>query len=248
MTSETGYLAIENTSVVSQPGYVPYDVAEIYLPRVFLEQWNKGVERTLIYQFCEWPQGNLPHGSYGLVAVPDAANLTNLQPKPAYYAMQQLIALLEDPGDQTFPTYSLELSILGNATAIRTTLLQNRLGTFFLALWIELPAWNVNGKAYYPPIPSQAIEVVIFNPPVTFSPLAQMLIINGSGSLQTVNTSLQITSSNITATIVVSDRMSFLQLNMSSSPTTPPPPITSGSGSAGGASLWQGLQLARGFL
>jgi hypothetical protein len=125
--TETGY---GDTDAV--PEGVADAVKERYILRLFLEAWNAGVARTYIYQFLD--AGNDGFGSYGIV---DSA----MHPKPAYTALQNLLAALNDPG-ATFPLTPLAYTLSGPAR-LHHTLLERRDGSYALVLWLAVPSWEV---------------------------------------------------------------------------------------------------------
>jgi hypothetical protein len=134
MTTETGYL----TNVNKTQG-IPEQVAGKYLPRLLLEQWERGIRRTYIYQLVDMGnESKFADNSFGLLH-------SDFSPKPAYNAIQNVIRLLSDPGPP-FPTKELEYSLTGDATGVEHALLQKRDGTFFLALWVEKLGYDVDGK------------------------------------------------------------------------------------------------------
>jgi hypothetical protein len=134
MTTETGYL----TDVNKTQG-VPEEVAGKYLPRLLLEQWQHGIQRTYIYQLMDMGNENkFNDNSFGLLH-------SDFSPKPGYNAIQNVIRLLSDPGP-AFRTKELEYSLSGDVTGVQHALFEKRDGTFFLVLWIEKPNYDVDGK------------------------------------------------------------------------------------------------------
>lgn len=104
MTSETGYV----TNVVAH-GVIPYDIHAKYALRMFFMQFLRGVERTLHYEFCDYfGDGTVGNGyqNFGIVeVVPNSHTRQNktLIPKPAYYALQNVIKIFADPGSSFTP-------------------------------------------------------------------------------------------------------------------------------------------------
>src|SRR5579883_750381 len=152
-TTETGYSTFKQS--------VSEKVHAKYMPRLFLEFFRKNVQRTCSYEFVdefEDASRSKREANFGLLR-------HDLTPKPAYTAIQNLIALLRDPGNRFTPgglAYSLDVRPVRNyrepfsrrvVTYDRTqyvhhVLLQKRDRTFYLALWHEVSA---NDTSVNPP-------------------------------------------------------------------------------------------------
>ena len=132
VTTETGYWD-DPTRVAA----IPQDVGGKYMPRLLLEQFLKGVRRTYIYELCDIPESVMPGQSgYGLLR-------SDGSPKPAYHAVQGLLALLRDPGP-SFMVKPLPYSVTGGTGDVRHVAFQKRDGTYYLALWIEQPGFDLH--------------------------------------------------------------------------------------------------------
>jgi hypothetical protein len=124
IATETGYC----TSTASQ-GVTPTVMGK-YVPRMFFEQFNAGVKRTLEYELLD--DNTVPSDYWnqcGLMTY-------NFAPKPAYTALQNLIGLLSDTTTPA-PLSGLSFTLLGNTAAVHHTLLQKNDGSFYLALWLK---------------------------------------------------------------------------------------------------------------
>jgi hypothetical protein len=134
MTTETGY----QTDPAMTQG-IPEDIAAKYLPRVVLEQWQRGIKRTYLYELIDFPPGRGAGDSmFGLLR-------SDFSPKPAYSSLMNLLHLLADPG----PSYAgeeLKFTLTGEVSDVHHVLFQKRNGIFYLALWVEEPSYDVNGK------------------------------------------------------------------------------------------------------
>lgn len=137
MSTETGYHNVVNVKL-SHKG-VPEDIAGKYIPRLFLLHFNRGIARTYQYELVDGgtnPTNTENH--YGLVR-------NNGSPKPAYTTLKNLIALLRDPGP-SFKPGSLNFSLLNSNEDINYTLLQKRNRTYYLIIWKEVSAFDVNSS------------------------------------------------------------------------------------------------------
>lgn len=126
VTTETGYQTIDGI----EDG-VPEAVAGRYMPRVLLEQFRLGVTRTFIYELFDF-EGS---GGYGLVAADGRR-------KPAFTAVAALLGLLADPGPPIV-VHPLQYRLLQTWPELRHLAFETRRGEYFLALWIEAPAFDV---------------------------------------------------------------------------------------------------------
>lgn len=125
-STETGY----GTGYL-QTNLSPDPVNARYFPRLLLTQFGTGIRRTYLYQFADeydWGYGD-GFSTYGLVH-------GNGTPKPAYYAVKNLIATLNDPGP-AFTPGNLDYTV-SSIPDLKQMLLQKRDGTFYLAVWREV--------------------------------------------------------------------------------------------------------------
>jgi hypothetical protein len=150
MTTETGYLNDLNKSQG-----VPEEVSGKYLPRLLLEQWTHGIRRTFIYQLLDLGNPKFSDNSYGLVH-------SNFTPKPGYLAIQALIRMLSDPGP-SFSLDGLDYSLSGDLAHVQYVLFEKRNRTFYLALWVEQPDYDVNNKILLE-VPAQTVTLHLPSP------------------------------------------------------------------------------------
>jgi Concanavalin A-like lectin/glucanases superfamily len=122
-------------------------------PRTFLVHFKKGIVRTLAFQFVE---SGTVYGRPGLFSNMGLLR-QDLVPKPSYNAVKSLITLLSDKGS-TFATSSLTYTIRGDVANLQHLLMQKRNGTYYLALWLEVPSWNAAANVDIDALP-QAISV-----------------------------------------------------------------------------------------
>ena len=134
MTTETGYQTIPSMS-----NSIPEAVAAKYVPRIFLEQWLRGIRRTYLYELIDLPSGNKSSDNgFGLLR-PDFSH------KPAFDALANMMGLLADPGPAFVPS-DLSFSLSGDVSNLHHLLLQKRNGNFFLVLWVEESSYDVDAK------------------------------------------------------------------------------------------------------
>ncbi|HEX4486932.1 MAG TPA: hypothetical protein VH088_11725 [Terriglobales bacterium] len=133
ISTETGY----QTDPTLTQG-ISDEVAGKYLPRLLLEQWMHGIQRTYVYELIDLPDMGSGDKAFGLVR-------SDFSQKPSYMALMNLLHLLSDPGE-AYTGKDFGFSLSGEVADVQHVLLQKRDGTFFIALWIEKPGYNVNHK------------------------------------------------------------------------------------------------------
>jgi hypothetical protein len=202
ITTETGY----QTDTALTQG-VPEEVAAKYVLRVFLEQRRRGIQRTYLYELIDLPSGRATGDSrFGLLR-PDYSA------KPAYTALMNLLHLLADPG----PSYTgaqFNFVLTGDLSNVHHVLLQKRSGSFYLALWVEEPCYDVDSKKAIP-VPDHHI-VVQSDDEVTMT----WHSFGKSGVMQT--TSL---GASTTHAVEVSDSVTVLEIDNRPAPPVLLPPV-----------------------
>ncbi|NJO39562.1 MAG: hypothetical protein HC865_02420 [Cyanobacteria bacterium RU_5_0] len=136
VATETGYHnAIENSSSKSA---ISEHASNKYLPRLLLENFNLGVQRTFLYELINGSIGTNQEQNFGLLRYDGS-------PKPSFNTIKNLIFLLNDPGS-SFPLKSLNYRLQGATHQVHHTLLQKRNGAFYLILWQAVRSWDSRQK------------------------------------------------------------------------------------------------------
>ena len=155
VATESGYHTCLGSSKViagSQPG-VSHSAHRKYIPRHVAEYFNAGFHWTVIYEFAAGRPGKTeqedPEAAFGLL-MPDGT------PKPAYYALRDLIAILsESKWDRTAGHWNspvppapraLAFALEDAPATVHHTLLQRSDGSFQLLLWNEVSSFNLQGR------------------------------------------------------------------------------------------------------
>ena len=140
IASETGY-----HTTINDPNGVSEKAAGKYTPRLLLEYFNRGIERTYVYELM-----NKRHDSSSSVRKFNWGLLrADGSPKKEFIATRNLIDILEEPNEQTskdFALKSLDYTLKGNTENINHTLLQKKDGRFYLILWQEVPSYDLKTK------------------------------------------------------------------------------------------------------
>ena len=115
--------------------------------------------------------------------------------------MKNFIALLADEGP-AFEPGGLGMKLSGETTNVQHLLLQKRDGRFYLAIWVELPSYDVNTKKALT-VASQSVTLTLNQPMrvVTHS-------FDASGALQT-----SALGTGTAQTISVSDLVTVLEIS-----------------------------------
>nr|WP_290223820.1 hypothetical protein [Trichocoleus desertorum] len=168
VATECGWHNATQDLKASQPGISELAAAK-YVPRLYLEYFNRGIQRSFLYELINERQGTTQEQNFGLLR-------NNGAPKPAFNSLKNLIALLQDPGPE-FAYQSLTYSLSGNGTRlsplVHHTLLQKRDGRFYLVLWQEVSSFDLKTKLDVH-TPKQAITVTLGTPvrqATTYEPL-----------------------------------------------------------------------------
>ncbi|QNI32241.1 hypothetical protein H7849_25185 [Alloacidobacterium dinghuense] len=125
--TESGYNQLPTTTT---PYTVPNSVASFYTIQTIFEMMTHGIKRTYMYELMDEPSS------------PELGLMTNtLQPKSSYTALQSLTSVLVDKG-ASFAPGKLQYSLSGSTANVHHLLMQKQDGTFYLALWLNLPIYN----------------------------------------------------------------------------------------------------------
>jgi hypothetical protein len=213
--TETGYHNALAWTGENKP--VPEDVAATYMPRLFLEYWRWGIQRTFAYELLDQfpePAGAEAESHFGLLR-------NNLARKPAFEALRNTIAILADPGAPFAPAaldYALSeggVPLAGaESPGLHKVLLQKRDGSFYLALWRTTSVWDPDSAT---PIaaPGAAVELA------TEPPLGSVSIYRPNAGAEPISTSV---APSQPFSVEIGPAVTILRL-VPSSPGLPSPPL-----------------------
>lgn len=137
VVTETGYISSPTTST---PFTIPESVEASYVPRTLLLSFQNGYQECFFYQLIDDPSST---SGYGLLN-------SDLSPKPAYTALQNLLSLMSDPGG-SFSPGTLSFNVTGGGSDLEQMLFEKSNGDFYLVLWLEDPSYN--------PVTNQTVAV-----------------------------------------------------------------------------------------
>lgn len=134
--TETGY----HTDEIQANGFpgVSDLAASRYIPRLFLEYWLAGIQRTYAYELVDaiYLSSSTIQAHFGLLNGDGS-------PKLAYTAMKNLIGILADPG-ASFTPGSLSYALSSLPTTVHRALFERRSGHYFLVLWNDVSVYNTS--------------------------------------------------------------------------------------------------------
>jgi hypothetical protein len=135
VATEAGYHSAMNVPA-GKHRPTPEKVVARYLPRLILWNLKHGVIRTYLYELIDsFAKGDAdPESNFGLIRHDGS-------PKPSFYAIKNLIGIFSDSGAVPTPQ-TLDWSLTSKDAAIQTMLFQRSDGSFLLALWLGVPAWD----------------------------------------------------------------------------------------------------------
>ena len=141
--TETGY---QTTTGPLPQWWIPPGVEAQYMIRTYMLAYLHGIGRTYVYELEDDSQSpNAPN--FGLVD-------GNMNPRPAFYEIKNLILTLADPGPY-FQPGALPYSVTGGDSTLNQLLLQKRDGSFWLILWLEQSAYDSYNMYSTPVAPQQ---------------------------------------------------------------------------------------------
>ena len=191
--TETGYVTLAGTNYFC----IDEQAQAVYVPRMYLFNFASGIERSYTYECVDeeaaTPGSTNDQGHYGLLR-------NDMSAKPAWTALCNLITLLSDPGGNFDPGY-LNYAVTGATGNLQQVLFQKRDGSFWLALWLGLPCWNVSTGGDIA-VPTQAITLTLSN-----GTLAELHQFDHTGAVTV--TTISGTSYNLN----VGDAISFFKIS-----------------------------------
>jgi hypothetical protein len=126
----------------------------IYTPRLALEGFRNGLERTYIYQLVDpWTNVSGFENKFGLLR-PD------LSPKPAFLSLRNLLRAVDAGSAPVASPGGLRLSLFGAPPDLRQLLLRSGDGSYSLVLWREVSVWDRVARQDLTPTPAPFAVVV----------------------------------------------------------------------------------------
>jgi hypothetical protein len=127
-----------------------------YMPRIALEAFTGGIERTYIYQFADlWSPAQAQQ--YGVSAAENSFGLLrwDLSPKPSFIALRNLLRVVDGDSAPVAAPAGMRLHLEGAGPDVRSLLLRSADGTYALALWRTVSVWDYLGRKDLYPAPDR---------------------------------------------------------------------------------------------
>lgn len=177
VATECGWHNAVDAPNASQPG-ISEQAGAKYIPRLYLEYFNRGVQRAFVYELINERPAPDQENNFGLLRADGS-------PKPAFTAVKNLIDLLQD-SDANFEPQTLAYSLSGNLADLHHTLLQKRDGRFYMLLWQEVPSFDTQAKVDLNPaarsitltFPTAMRQITAYNPLVSTAPTSENANVN----------------------------------------------------------------------
>jgi hypothetical protein len=158
VATEAGYHA--DLSQTNHPG-TSERAAAVYIPRLALEGFRLGVERTYVYQLADlWSPAqaqargvSLMENSFGLLR-------WDLSPKPAFLALRNLMHAVDAGSAPVAVPGGLRFGLEGAGPDVRQLLLRSADGRFELVLWRGVSVWDPVARQDIVPAADQ-LDVVL---------------------------------------------------------------------------------------
>jgi hypothetical protein len=135
-----------------------------YMPRIALEAFVGGIERTYIYQFADlWSPSQAQQ--YGISKAENSFGLLrwDLSRKPSFIALRNLLRVTDSDSAPVISPGGMRLRLEGAGPDVRSLLLRSADGSYALALWRTVSVWDYLGRKDLYPAPDR-VDVVVGQP------------------------------------------------------------------------------------
>lgn len=218
VVTETGY---HNAgSIWGGHPYVPEHVAATYLPKLFLDNFRRGIERTFSYELVNTyndPNGVNAEAHFGLLR-------QDFSMKPAAVRMRNLMRLV-DPAATAGTAAALDFTLQGDLTGVERVLLRRADGMFVLAVWQKARVYDEYARREIG-VPARALTLR------TAAPMAVGVGLTAQGP----DAAPVSASTHSTSLTIPGDDVMVVQLRPTGAPAAPapvdPPPATGGTDQA----------------
>lgn len=197
--TEAGFNNVNDGTTSDQNGFhLPFDVTSRYLPRLLLNSFNKGIDRTFLYEFADsGTNKNIVNDNWGLLN-------NDGSPKPAFYAVSSLNKLKESTTSFTPDALNYSITVNPSSAAsdcpnsgvdtlfyfdqarnsdlqprysvVQQTVLQSSSRDFYVVMWLGMPAFKRGDLDGNPPSvylnqnPTNLTQSCTVPVTITFSP------------------------------------------------------------------------------
>jgi hypothetical protein len=136
----------------------------IYTPRLVLEAFLSGIERTYIYQLLD-PWTPVQAQARGIPPWQNSFGLLrwNLSPKPSFFALRNLMRAVDSGSAPVVSPGGLRFGLAGAGPDVRNLVLRSADGSYALVLWRQVSVWDRDALRDLYPAADQ-LEVVLGEP------------------------------------------------------------------------------------
>ncbi len=208
LTTETGYTT--GTSDTGNQRVSPAAAGK-YAPRLYLENFNRGMLRSFWYEFADQGTSGSQEKTFGLVT-------QSHEYKPQGAAIRNLTVLLKDATfnattrqweSPAFDAGVLDYTLSGATANVHSSLLQKSDGKFFLCLWQEVNSYNIANN----------VEADIQNPDVAVTLSLKTPIASAASYLPTSGTTASaLAIANNQIALNVPDQVLIVELTPATAP------------------------------
>jgi hypothetical protein len=162
VTTEVGY----HTDLAYDGAHRPVSEAAkaVYTPRLVLESFLGGIERTYLFQLID-PWSPEEAASLGVPGPDNAFGLldSNLTRKPSFLSLRNLMRAVDSGSAPVTVPGGLRYGLEGAGPDVKQLLLRSADGSYALVLWRQVSVWDRNAKRDLSPTPDQ-LDVVLGEP------------------------------------------------------------------------------------
>lgn len=145
LVSETGYHTAVRTAKPHLP--VSEEIKTRYLPRLLLWNFINGVKRSYIYELID-------SFNKDLTDVESHFGLADFEgnPKPSFWAVKQLLALLKRPGTTGREGKTPQFTFTGNQKDLNTAAFRRADGSYIIFVWLGVSGWDPRARSSKAPV------------------------------------------------------------------------------------------------
>ncbi|MEA2331506.1 MAG: hypothetical protein QOH58_1644 [Thermoleophilaceae bacterium] len=136
----------------------------VYTPRIALEAFRFGVERTYLYTLADqWSDAQA--AQFGISKSENSFGLLrwNLTPKPSFLALRNLLRTVDGGSAPVASPGGMRVGLEGAGPDVQQLLLRSADGSYALVLWRNVSVWDRDAQRDIVP-PPDALDVVLGEP------------------------------------------------------------------------------------
>jgi len=136
----------------------------VYTPRIALEAFRYGIERTYLYQLADiWSPAEAAGRSFPASENSFGLLRSDLTPKPSFLALRNLLQAVDGGSAPVGAPGGLRIGLEGAGGDVRRLLLRSADGSYALVLWRDVSVWDRDTQRDISPTPDR-LDVVMGQP------------------------------------------------------------------------------------